>query len=70
MIILNEQVLSARVGPHNTQKFNGVINLKNLSKGMSSVLANICQYDFESEMLLQHGDIMMQLIYGNKHITQ
>lgn len=46
MLILNEPVLSARVGPHNTQKFNGIINLKNLSKGMSSVLASVCQYDF------------------------
>ncbi len=46
MLILNEQVLSARVGPHNTQKFNGIINLKNLSKGMSSVLASVNQYDF------------------------
>lgn len=37
---------------------------------MSSVLASVCQYDFQSEILMQHGDIMMQLIYGNKHITQ
>lgn len=37
---------------------------------MSNVLAAVRQYDLEEEMLVQHGDIMMQLMYGNKHITQ
>jgi hypothetical protein len=37
---------------------------------MSSVLCCVKQYDVQQELLLQHGDLMVELIHGNKHITK
>ena len=70
MLVLNEQMLAQRLGPHNTSSFKGIINLRAVSSGMSSVLCCVNQYDVQQELLLQHGDLMIELMHGNKHITK
>jgi len=69
MLALNENYLAQRLGPHNTHKYKGIINLRSVSSGMSSVLASVSQYDIQQELLMQHGDLMIELMHGNKHIT-
>jgi hypothetical protein len=39
MLILNESMLEQRLGPSNTHKYKGIINLRNMTSGMSTVLA-------------------------------
>jgi len=41
MLILNEELLGQRLGPHNTHKYKGVLNLRSVSKGISSVLVSV-----------------------------
>jgi hypothetical protein len=47
MLVLNEDLLAKRLGPHNVHKFKGVMNLRSVSRTSHSVLASVNQYDVQ-----------------------
>ena len=51
-------------------QFKGILNLQNEECGpQMKVLALVKQYEIDNEHLTHHGDEMMKIVYGNKHLT-
>ena len=69
MLIFNELLLKDRVGPQNIQQFKSIMNLQNVSPVSSSLLVQLTEYQVEIELLQHAGDMLMQIVHGNKHLT-
>jgi len=73
MLIINEEVLAKRIGPHNITTYKQVMTLtQNNSTDQivkHKVLAVVQQFEIETELLRHHGELMMKIVYGNKHLS-
>jgi hypothetical protein len=45
------------------------MDLANFNPAASSLLVQMTEYEVEVELLHHHGDMMMQMVHGNKHLT-
>ena len=51
-------------------QLKGIINLEHEEKGpQMRVLAVVKQFEIETEHLKHHGEEIMKIVYGNKHLT-
>ena len=51
-------------------QFKGVLNLENRDNNpQMRVLAQIKQFEIDNEHLMHHGEEIMKIVYGNKHLT-
>ena len=69
-VIFSEQSLIKRIGHQNVTQFKGILNLEHEAKGpQMRVLAVVKQLEIETEHLRHHGEEIMKIVYGNKHLT-
>lgn len=72
MLVFNEAVLVKRIGLHNVTQFKQVLTLSSVLNGQivkQKVLAVVQQFEIETELLKHHGELMMRIVHGNKHLT-